>query len=103
MKKVTEKDLSLDKQEVSNLTGGTGAGNETDNELICASKVCTDSQFEICCNDTDKVCPPVQTKQESCMCPVTNDSLCDACSDAETCTCPVTETRGCPVPETRFC
>ena len=29
MKKVTEKDLSLDKQEVSNLTGGSGAGNET--------------------------------------------------------------------------
>ena len=60
MKKVTEKDLSLDKQEVSNLTGGSGAGNETDNELICASKVCTDSQYDICCNDTEKTLKKAQ-------------------------------------------
>lgn len=101
MKKVTEKDLSLDKKEVSNLTGGSGAGNETDNELICASKVCTDSKYDICCaasvEDTCPAkCPLIQSKD---FCPVTDDSLCDVCSDecsnAETCTCPLPDTKLC--------
>ena len=102
MKKISEKDLSLDNQKVSNLSGATDTREET-NELICGSKVCTESHYEICCAETVNICPIPESKLDSCTCPATNDSLCDACSDAETCTCPAPETRGCPVPETRFC
>ena len=99
MKKISEKDLSLDKQVVSSLTGGSDTNDKTDNELICASKVCTDSHFEICCavsiEDTcPEKCPEVKTVD---VCPATNDSLCDVCSDAETCTCSIPETRVCTV------
>lgn len=99
MKKISEKDLSLDKQIVSNLTSVSDTKDKTDNELICGSKVCTDSQFEICCavsvEDTcPEKCPEVKTVD---ICPATNDSLCNVCSDAETCTCHITETIGCTV------
>lgn len=105
MKKISEKDLSLDKQIVSNLTSVSDTKDKTDNELICGSKVCTDSHYEICCvvsvEDTcPEKCPMVETVD---ICPVTNDSLCDACSDADTCTCPITETQHCPVTETQLC
>ena len=45
MKKITEKDLSLDKHVVSNLSGNADTRDETNNELICASNVCTESTF----------------------------------------------------------
>ena len=104
MKKVTEKDLSLDKQVVSNLSGGTDNRDETDG-LVCASNVCTDSHFEICCAVSEEYtcpeqCPQVKTVD---ICPVTNNSLCDDCTDFETCICPVTDTQVCPVTETRHC
>ena len=87
MKKVTEKDLSLDKQVVSELSS-TDTKVKT-NEVVCATKVCTDSHFEICC---------AATKEDDCIaseacisvndCPVTNDSICNIC------------TKECQVPET---
>ncbi len=124
MKKLSKEDLSLDKQEVSNLSGNSSTKDETGTPCNwtditycgceskypnCPTQACTDSRFEICCavsiEDTcPEKCPVVQSKD---FCPVTNDSLCDACSDgcsnAETCTCPFPETRGCPVPETQLC
>lgn len=98
MKHLNEKDLSLDKQVVSDLSGATDTRDET-NDTNCASKVCTDSNFEICCavsvEDTcPEKCPEVKTVD---ICPATNDSLCNVCSDAETCKCHITETIGCTV------
>lgn len=110
MKKVTEKDLSLDKQEVSNLSGDTdtraetdGIRNDTENTMCeclsnyenCATQNCTKSMYEICCDETYKACNPILTKLDTCMCPVTNDSLCDVCSQAETCLDPLPETKIC--------
>ena len=96
MKKITEKDLSLDKQVVSGLSGTADTRDETNNELICASNVCTDSNFEICC---------AETKEDDCIateacisvndCPVTNDSFCDDCSKNPDCLIPYTEGKGC--------
>ena len=94
MKKLTEKDLSLDDQVVSNLSEENDTRNVTNNEILCASKVCTDSHFEICC---------AATKEDGCIaseacisvndCPATNDSLCDDCTEYETCMCPITVTQ----------
>lgn len=86
MKKITEKDLSLDKQVVSDLSGATDSRAVTD-DPACASVICTDSHYEICCEasveDTcDVKCPMVKTED---ICPVTNDSICDVCSDGEDC------------------
>ena len=101
MKHLKEKDLSLDKQVVSNL-GGSDTNDKTDNELICASKVCTDSHFEICCavsiEDTcPEKCPLVQSKDfcpatvdyNTCPCQETDESHCDACSDVQGCMIPL--------------
>lgn len=98
MKKISEKDLSLDNQKVSNLSGATDTREET-NELICGSKVCTESHYEICC---------ALTKEEKCVIqsdecqpsvnecpPATGDTLCDDCSQAETCLDPLPETKLC--------
>ena len=92
MKHIKEKDLSLDKQVVSELSS-TDTKVKT-NEVVCATKVCTDSHFEICC---------AATKEENCIaseacvsvndCPATNDSLCDDCTEYETCMCPITVTQ----------
>ena len=94
MKHLKEKELSLDKQVVSELSG-----NDTTvktNEVVCATKVCTDSHFEICC---------AATKEENCIaseacvsvndCPVTVDSFCDDCTQEDTCITPITETDDC--------
>ena len=91
MKKVTEKDLSLDKQVVSNLSGGTDNRDETKNGTICASEVCTDSHYEVCCDESvedtcPEQCPQVKTVD---ICPVTNDTRCDTCFT------PITETVHC--------
>ncbi len=97
MKHLKEKDLSLDKQVVSDLTGGSDTKDETNNELICGSKVCTDSNFEICCaiseEDTcPEKCPVVKTVD---VCIATRDTLCDHCSDVPDCLTPIPETKGC--------
>ena len=88
MKKISEKDLSLDNQKVSNLSGATDTREET-NELICGSKVCTESHYEICCAETVNICPIPESKLDSCTCPATNDSLCDECSNVAGCLTPV--------------
>lgn len=95
MKHLKEKDLSLDKQVVSDLTGGSDTKDETNNELICGSKVCTDSHFEICCavsvEDTcPEQCPVVHSVD---ICPATNDSLCEDCTNNDTCHTPITDTK----------
>lgn len=108
MKHLKEKDLSLDKQEVSNLTGGSDTKDKTDNELICASKVCTDSHFEICCAvSVEDTCPeqcpvvhtvdicPVTGNYNTCACPETDKSICVDCSDTPDCLHPITETEHC--------
>ena len=99
MKNVTEKDLSLDEQMVSNLTGGSDTKDVT-NDTICASKVCTDSQFEICCAATkeddciaSEACVSVNdcpaTKDENtCACPETDESYCQMCSNVPGCMIP---------------
>ena len=111
MKKISEKDLSLDKQVVSNLSGNSSTKDETDgicnvSEITycdcvseypnCPTQDCTDSQFDICCAETYKNCPPILTKQDTCMCPATEDS-CDTCA--------VSIEPGCitPIPETQHC
>ncbi len=134
MKKVTEKDLSLDKQEVSYLGGSTGTKEDTvdgicatlgnnctksedfnckTNEDACNltinsntcrctinchdSNLCnlTNSAFEVCCDKTYKNCPPAYTVNDTCTCPVTDDSLCDVCSNTPGCMTPTTDTRFC--------
>ena len=97
MKHLKEKDLSLDKQVVSNLTGGSDTKDKTDNEIICASQVCTDSHYEICCavslEDTcPEQCPQVKTVD---ICPYSIDTLCDDCSNIPGCLEPHTEDNGC--------
>ena len=108
MKKITEKDLSLDKQVVSNLSGDTdtraetdGIRNDTENTMCeclsnyenCATQNCTKSMYEICCDETYKACNPILTKLDTCMCPVTNDSICDVCSVDENCMTTPVETK----------
>lgn len=97
MKKISEKDLSLDKQVVSNLSGGSDTRDKTDNEIICASKVCTDSNYEICCAvSVEDTCPEkCQEEKTVDVCIATGDTLCDHCSDAPGCLTPIPETRGC--------
>lgn len=114
MKKITEKDLSLDKQVVSNLSGNSSTKDETDTlcnwtEITyceceseypnCQTQACTDSKFDICCavsvEDTcPEKCPLVQSKD---FCPVTNDSLCNDCTNVDTCNTPIPETEHCTV------
>ena len=101
MKKITEKDLSLDKHVVSNLSGNADTRDETNNELICASNVCTDSHFEICCAATkeddcvaSEACVSVNdcpaTKDENtCVCLETDESHCELCSYVPGCMIPV--------------
>ena len=92
MKHLKEKDLSLDKQVVSELSS-----NDTKvktNEVVCATKVCTDSHFEICC---------AATKEDDCIaseacvsvndCPVTVDSFCDECTVDDNCNAHIEETK----------
>ncbi len=97
MKKVTEKDLSLDKQVVSELSS-TDTKVKT-NEVVCATKVCTDSHFEICCDiSVDETCPEQCPEVKTVdICPVTNDTLCDDCSNIETCLCLTPETQDCTI------
>ena len=96
MKHLKEKDLSLDKQVVSDLSGGSDTRDETNNELICASTVCTDSQFELCCDETVKICPTTVPNNPSVdVCIATNDTLCEDCTAAPGCKTPYTEGRGC--------
>ena len=91
MKKITEKDLSLDKQVVSGLSGTADTRDETNNELICASNVCTDSNFEICCAETkEDDCIATEACISVDVCPETNDSLCEICTNN---TCQVPKTR----------
>jgi hypothetical protein len=96
MKHLKEKDLSLDKQVVSTLTGGSDTKDETNNELICGSKVCTDSNFEICCAvSIEDTCPeqcPVVFSVD--ICPYSKDTVCDTCTNFPDCTTPV-ETKVC--------
>ena len=99
MKKVTEKDLSLDKQVVSELSS-TDTKVKT-NEVVCATKVCTDSHFEICCAATkeddcvaSEACVAVNdcpaTKDENtCVCLETDESHCELCSYVPGCMIPV--------------
>ena len=94
MKKITEKDLSLDKKVVSNLSGDSSTKDETNN-ANCATQNCTKSIYEICCDETYKDCPPAQSKQDTCMCPVTDDTLCDDCSNVPGCMTPIPETDHC--------
>ncbi len=88
MKHLKEKDLSLNKQVISDLSGAADTREET-NEVACASDACTDSNYKICCDETEEVdC----IASEACIsvndCPVTNDSICNIC------------TKECQVPET---
>lgn len=120
MKKITEKDLSLDKQVVSTLSGvGNNIKNESDyctesgvddncnntNDDDCLathagchdSILCnlTNSAFEICCDATNKNCPPAVTMHNTCVCPATGDTMCDDCSIIPGCLTPIPETQHC--------
>ena len=82
---------SGDKHVVSNLSGNADTRDETNNELICASNVCTDSNFEICCAETkEDDCIATEACISVDVCPETNDSLCERCTNN---TCQVPKTR----------
>ena len=98
MKKISEKDLSLDKQEVSNLSGNTETRDLTNNEIICASKVCTESHYEICCDYTQNNCLSVDPKCPTLdNCPESDDETGCAISENNLTEC-IT-----PIPETQHC
>lgn len=91
MKKVTEKDLSLDKQEVSTLGGSNGTKDATD---ICTTVQTTlDSHEPPCCaiSDDNDTCGDA--------CKITYSEVEDTCviSDDPDTTCHT------PLPETRIC
>lgn len=98
MKKVTEKDLSLDKQEVSALGGSNGTKDATD---ICTTVQTTlDSHEPPCCaisddNDTcGKTCQI--TYSENCQ-ETDVETTCVISDDPDTtCMTPIPETKDCP-------
>lgn len=108
MKKISEKDLSLNKQEVSALGGSKGTKDATD---ICTTVQTTlDSHGPICCyfskdDETCRTCelsncincPGSETCPESDDCTITNDET--------TCAVSVDNVPGCiiPIPETQHC
>lgn len=99
MKKISKEDLSLDKQVVSNLTGGSDTNDKTDNELICASKVCTDSHFEICCAPSNEASCGMTCELSRCIsCNESDDETgCPISYDPDTtCLTPLPETKICP-------
>ncbi len=97
MKKVTEKDLSLDKQEVSALGGSNGMKDATD---ICTTVQTTlDSHGPVCCyySKDDKSCETCELSK----CVNCNDSDDEAgCAisedDLTQCITPIPETKDCP-------
>lgn len=123
MKKVTEKDLSLDKQEVSALSGvgnntraksdyctesgvNDNCENTDDDDCLPTHAGChdsnhcnlTDSAFEECCDETVKNCPTIDPKCPTLdHCPESDDETdCAISDDPDT---------GCmtPIPETQHC
>lgn len=92
MKKVTEKDLSFDKQEVSALGGSNGTKDATD---ICTNptvQTTLDSHGEICCyySKDDKSCESCELSK--CICSAIDDT-CD--SYVPDCLTPIPETKDC--------
>lgn len=108
MKKISEKDLSLNKQEVSALGGSKGTKDATD---ICTTVQTTlDSHGPICCyfSKDDETCRTCELSKcinctgiENCIesddCTVTNDeTTCAVSEDPDTtCLTPITETKDC--------
>ena len=90
MKHLKEKDLSLNKQVISDLSGAADTREET-NEVACASDACTDSNYKICCDETkEDDCIATEACISVDVCPETNDSLCERCTNN---TCQVPKTR----------
>lgn len=100
MKKVTEKDLSLDKQEVSALGGPNGVKNATDGCTNPTVQSTLDSHELLCCyvsddNDTcGKTCQI--TYSENCQ-ETDVETTCVISDDPDTtCMTPIPETKDCP-------
>lgn len=117
MKHLKEKDLSLDKQEVSALGGSNGTKGATDGCPNPTVQTTLDSHNPPCCPLTDdcntcgetcefskcinctetETCPGTKTCPQSDDCTVTNDET--------TCAVSVDNETGCiiPIPETKLC
>ncbi len=102
MKKVTEKDLSLDKQEVSALGGSNGTKDATD---ICTNptvQTTLDSHNPPCCDITDELTCGMTCELSKCIdCPKTTD--CPESDDKTGCVISEGNVTGCitPIPESK--